>query len=1034
MKLTTPAKISASYHMAKYPAIVKNVNNRYCVAWQDNRRNSIYNIYAGVCSYDNVFYTAPNYYTDQKYDCVQPDVCADSTGRFHTIYAAFRGDLSWAYKYDCDDTFGVAGWTTTTPEIAYEQVNNGILTMTTSMPTYTSFSAARTFSNLKKATGYVTEVRFKIDSYTGYYPGPYNPGTYTMGGVETLYFRDGTDEVRVACYYNMVRVYAAYSGGTYFDYYVDCTQWTTLRLTKGAGLSTVVVQVNGVSIYTSPLTVIATSGSNEVRSVFDYAVSPPFPSVMQMYLDYLYVNDTGPTLSGSAETSDIGYVDFKQDGTDTRTSTLFTGVNNTSCFPVIKSISDDTLRAVWQGTLGSGNCFEILLAKMTNAGVLLIPPTIITSSGVAAQHPHMAIDSSDNIYVVWDDRRTAGNEQIYIMKMDSTGAVLVGETQVSTTGKNYFPRITLIDDAPVVVWHKYYNGVYQIAFQRLSGGCGLVGTEINISPEATQALYPDIMVGSDGYFHIVWHEYEAGEGFYIYYRIMDTANNFVTHHKKINWKQGDNRYPRIVDNGSQAAILLQDLTATEAAYIYVTNINGFPDKGILAIDTETIYYGNRVEIASSMASVTSLLTSLDALATTIGVVSTQVFPETGVVQIDLEKIYYSGKTLTSFTGCTRGFGGTIATFHFGGLVSLTPQIAVLATGINSTTTSIEVVSTANFPASGSITIDSERIFYGNKDATHFLNCIRGFEGYVPSSHLVTAPVSLNIYAFEITGRGQDSTVAEYHVAGVSVNTDQVYPKIVFHADSGYLYNYEIYDIHSENDASLDVEIKDILNSSNYSFIYTATTLPQFSTPPWTVIDQSGALPVCTGGYMHNTSMANNLLNCNIITPVYFPYLSDEFDLEIKCRAQFDALGGPDWSSYNFAVYAGSSAFVSQIIVTPYSVPTGLIYSVEYAFGYNTGGAIDFQMGYPGTSSLHTYTIRYKRPSIEFLIDSLVVYSSVWDEPIPDAYAELELETVFVKSSAGSGEFWDAKILKNATTVIQIPPITNVKSYLSNVNY
>ena len=1030
MKLVSPKKISASYHMAKYPAIVKNINDRYCVAWQDNRRSNIYNIYAEVCSYDNVFYTAPNYYTDQKYDCVQPDVCADSTGRFHAIYAAFRGDLNWSYKYDCDDTFSNSGWTAA----GIEYANNGILSVQVGYPSSPTFYADRSFSNLKKSTGYVAEVKFKIENYTGYYSGPYNPGTYTNSGEQTLYFRDGTNEVRIDCSYNAIKVYASWSGGSYFNYYTDCTQWTTIRVTKGAGLSTIYVQVNGVSIYTSPLTVLASTSSSEVGFLLSYNLSPPFPSGQLVYLDYLYVNDTGPTLSGSAETSDIGYVDFKQDGTDIHTSILFTGIDNTSCYPIIKSISDDTLRAVWQGTLGAGNCYEILFAKTTNAGALVGAPAIITHSGVAAQHPHMAIDSSDNVYIVWDDRRTAGNEQIYIMKLSPAGAVLVAATQVSTTGKNYFPRVALIDNAPVIVWHKYYNNKYQISFQKLSATCVPIGTEINISPEGDQALYPDIMIGSDGYYHIVWHEYESGEGFYIYYRIMDTANNFVTHHKRINWKQGDNRFPKIVDNGTKTTILLQDLAATEAGYAYVTNISGFPDKGILAIGIEMLTYGSRIEIASGMSSVTSLLTSLDALATDIGVVSTQAFPATGVVQIDLERIYYSGKTLTSFTGCTRGFDGTTAAFHFGGLVSLTPQAAVLVTGINSTATSIGVVSTANFPASGSVTIDSERIFYANKDATHFLNCVRGYEGYTPISHLVTAPATLNIYAFEVEGRGQGGTAAEDHTAGNIVTTDQVYPKIVFHADSGYLYNYEIYDIHSENDAPLDVEIKDILNTSNYSFIYNATALPEVSVPPWTVISSGGVEPVCSAGSMHNASGASSRWGWSIQSPILFTYLSDEFDMEFRCQEQIDIPAGPEWSYHQFYATDGGN-FMATITVQPYDSTYGPINNLEFDFGYSGGGIIvTFSTSYPGASSLHTYAIRYRRPSVEFLIDSLVVYSSAWDHPINGDYVYLGMDLGFVSAGAGSGNVVSAKILKNIVQVKQIPPITNIKSYLSNISY
>lgn len=50
-------------------------------------------------------------------------------------------------------------------------------------------------------------------------------------------------------------------------------------------------------------------------------------------------------------------------------------------------------------------------------------------------------------------------------------------------------------------------------------------------------------------------------------------------------------------------------------------------------------------------------------ATTVNVVSTTGFPTVGFISIDAEVIKYTGKTATSFTGCTRGADGTTAASH-----------------------------------------------------------------------------------------------------------------------------------------------------------------------------------------------------------------------------------------------------------------------------------------------------------------------------------------------------------------------------------
>lgn len=65
---------------------------------------------------------------------------------------------------------------------------------------------------------------------------------------------------------------------------------------------------------------------------------------------------------------------------------------------------------------------------------------------------------------------------------------------------------------------------------------------------------------------------------------------------------------------------------------------------------------------------TTLNGALNSSATTITVGSTIDFPEQGRIVIDDEQIFYSGKTSTTFTGCTRGARDSRATAHSNGAV------------------------------------------------------------------------------------------------------------------------------------------------------------------------------------------------------------------------------------------------------------------------------------------------------------------------------------------------------------------------------
>jgi hypothetical protein len=69
------------------------------------------------------------------------------------------------------------------------------------------------------------------------------------------------------------------------------------------------------------------------------------------------------------------------------------------------------------------------------------------------------------------------------------------------------------------------------------------------------------------------------------------------------------------------------------------------------------------------------------------------------------------------------------------------QISQLNGAINNSVTTIVVGSTTNFPAAGTILIDSELITYTSKTSTDFVGCVRGAKGTTAVSHLNNAIVT-----------------------------------------------------------------------------------------------------------------------------------------------------------------------------------------------------------------------------------------------------------------------------------------------------
>jgi hypothetical protein len=91
----------------------------------------------------------------------------------------------------------------------------------------------------------------------------------------------------------------------------------------------------------------------------------------------------------------------------------------------------------------------------------------------------------------------------------------------------------------------------------------------------------------------------------------------------------------------------------------------FPSQALFFdfIETWEIDYQTAWDCPSPTYPTTTLQVALTNVATTATVLNTVGYPATGVIQIDNERMTYTGITSISFTGLTRGAGGTVAVAH-----------------------------------------------------------------------------------------------------------------------------------------------------------------------------------------------------------------------------------------------------------------------------------------------------------------------------------------------------------------------------------
>lgn len=168
-----------------------------------------------------------------------------------------------------------------------------------------------------------------------------------------------------------------------------------------------------------------------------------------------------------------------------------------------------------------------------------------------------------------------------------------------------------------------------------------------------------------------------------------------------------------------ATTITDNPLSSAATTINVTSTAGFQSAGWLKVDSELIRYtgvtatsftgcvrgqaGTAAAAHLLAASIFQFLAGhylqqtannttltdnpLSAVAVTVNVASTTGYPSASTIRIDDELITYTGKTATSFTGCTRGTNNTTATVHnLGATVRLIGQRRSIKTNTATTVT------------------------------------------------------------------------------------------------------------------------------------------------------------------------------------------------------------------------------------------------------------------------------------------------------------------------------------------------------------
>ncbi|UCF08554.1 MAG: hypothetical protein JSW28_02370 [Thermoplasmata archaeon] len=193
--------------------------------------------------------------------------------------------------------------------------------------------------------------------------------------------------------------------------------------------------------------------------------------------------------------------------------TRLTWVDNvTSSKPRIAVDSQNNLHLVFNDVRNGPP--ELYYMKFDRDGNILVNETAITELDSASSHLEDAVcDSQDNIHIVFSDTRDSlpiPNMELYYEKLDNNGTTLVDELRL--THAPYYSHYASMavdswDNIHIAYCEEVDIGSLQeeIFYMKLDSDGGTIINDTALTPfDERESLFPDIAVDSQGNVHIVW--------------------------------------------------------------------------------------------------------------------------------------------------------------------------------------------------------------------------------------------------------------------------------------------------------------------------------------------------------------------------------------------------------------------------------------------------------------------------------------------------------------------------------------------------
>ncbi len=232
-----------------------------------------------------------------------------------------------------------------------------------------------------------------------------------------------------------------------------------------------------------------------------------------------------------------------------------TDSNGNSGIPAIALDSNKNVNMVYQDHR-DGN-WEIYYTKFDNNGNRLVFDKRLTFDNYDSLNPSIAVDSSNNVHIVWHDYRDTGSGnapygELFYTKLDSNGNTLVDDKQIT-----FLDALTVWGNAVAIDtnnnihiiwnWIDYSTESFNLHYTKLdkNGNILIADKTETTSNKATVSTLQAIIVDPSNNLHITWNDGRDGNGPDIFYKKLDNNGNTLVNDKLLTFTTAQSINPAI---------------------------------------------------------------------------------------------------------------------------------------------------------------------------------------------------------------------------------------------------------------------------------------------------------------------------------------------------------------------------------------------------------------------------------------------------------------------------------------------------------